>query len=45
MIEVGEAQRIAEEEDRRVVADQVPISLLGIEFHRKAAENTKEIWT
>src|SRR5882724_2391881 len=37
MIEVREPQRIAEEEDRRVVADDVPVALLGIELEGGAA--------
>src|SRR5258708_35931192 len=35
--EVGEFVGIAHEEDRRVVADHIPIALLGIEFEGKAA--------
>ena len=35
--EVGELQRIADEEHRRVVADQVPVTLLGVELDRGAA--------
>ena len=35
--EVGKFQRIADEEHRRVVADDVPIALLGVELQRKAA--------
>src|SRR3984893_13238038 len=31
MVEVGEAQRVAEEEHRRVVADNVPIAFFGVE--------------
>ncbi len=37
MVEVGEFQRIAHEENRRVVADQVPVAFLGIEFQCKTA--------
>ena len=37
MVEIGKAQRIAKEEDRRVVAHHVPIALLGIEFQSEAA--------
>jgi len=36
VVEVREFEWIAQEEDRRVVADEVPVSLLGIELHRKA---------
>src|SRR5208282_1127616 len=35
--EVGELVGVAHEEDRRVVADQVPVALLRVEFHREAA--------
>ena len=35
--EIGEFQRITHEENRRVVADQIPITLGRIEFHREAA--------
>ncbi len=35
--EVGEFQRIAHEEDRRVVADDVPVAFLGVEAQREAA--------
>ncbi len=38
MVEVREAQRITEEEDRRVVADDVPIAFLGIELDGEAAD-------
>ena len=38
VVEVGEAQRIAEEEHRRVVADDVPVAFLGVELHREAAD-------
>jgi hypothetical protein len=40
MVEVGEFQGIADEEDRRVVADEIPIAFLGVELHRKAANVT-----
>src|SRR6266404_1426623 len=38
MVEVGEPQWIAEEEHRRVVADDVPVTLLGIEPEGGAAD-------
>ena len=38
MVEVGELQRVADEEDRRVVADQVPVAFFGIELQREAAD-------
>ena len=37
MDEVGELQRIADEEDRRVVAGHVVIALFGVELDREAA--------
>jgi hypothetical protein len=37
VIEVGEAQGIAEKEHRRVVADNVPIAFLGVELDRETA--------
>ena len=40
VVEIGKAQRIAEEEDRRVVADQVPVAFLGVELERSAADVT-----
>jgi hypothetical protein len=36
MVEVGEPQRIAVEEHRRVVADDIPIAFLSIELQREA---------
>src|SRR5258706_10410299 len=38
VIEVREAQRIAEEKDWRIVADDVPISVLGVELESKPAD-------
>jgi hypothetical protein len=38
MVQVRELQRIAQEEDRRVVADHVPVAFLGIEFDGEAAD-------
>ncbi len=38
MVQVGELQGIAEEENGRVVAYQVPVSRLGIELDGKAAD-------
>ena len=35
--EVLELRRVADEEDRRVVADQVVVALLGVELQREAA--------
>ena len=33
--EVGELQRVADEEDRGVVADEVVVAVLGVELHRE----------
>src|SRR6202790_5136947 len=38
MIQIGELQRVAQEEYRRVVAHQIPISFFRIKLHRKAAD-------
>ena len=38
VVEVRELERVAQEEDRRVVADQVPVALLGVELDREAAD-------
>ena len=38
VVEVGEAQRVAEEEHRRVVADDVPVAFVGVELQRVAAD-------
>ena len=38
MVQVGEFQRIAQEEDRRVVAYQVPVARVGVEFHGEAPD-------
>ena len=38
VVEVGELQRVAEEEHRRVVADEVPVAFLGVELQREAAD-------
>ncbi len=37
VVEVREFQRIAQEKDRRVIADHVPIALFGIKLDREAA--------
>ena len=37
-VEIGKARRIAVEEDRRIVADNVPVAVFGIELERKAAD-------
>ena len=38
VVQVGEFQRIAQEEDRRVVAHEIPVALIGVEFHGEAAD-------
>ena len=35
--EVGELDCVLDEEDRDVVADEIPVAFLGVEFHGKAA--------
>ena len=35
--EVGELDRVADEEDAEVVADEVPVAVLGVELDREAA--------
>ena len=35
--EIGKLERIAHKEDRRVVADEIPIALFRIKLQRKAA--------
>src|SRR6267154_6097485 len=37
MDEVGELVRVAYEEHRRVVPDQIPVALLGVELDRESA--------
>ena len=38
VVEVGELEGIAQEEDRRVVAHQVPVALVGVELDREAPD-------
>ena len=38
VVEVRELERVAQEEDRRVVADEVPVALFGVELHGEAAD-------
>src|SRR5262245_675498 len=38
MVQIREAQRVTEEEDRRVVADKVPVTLLGVELYRESTD-------
>src|ERR1700722_202235 len=37
MVEIREAQRIAEEKDRGIVSDEVPVSLFSVELESSAA--------
>ena len=41
--QVGEFDRVLDEEDGNIVADQIPIAFLGIEFDRKAAHIASDI--
>ena len=43
MDKVGEFDRILDEEDRDVVADEVEIALIGIEFHRETANVARHV--
>ena len=38
LVQVGELERVAEEEHRRVVAHQVPVAFLGVHLHGEAAD-------
>ena len=38
VVEIGKAQRVAEKEHRRIVADDVPVALLSVELQRGAAD-------
>ena len=38
MVQVGEFQRVAQEEYRGVVAHEVPVARIGVEFHGEAAD-------
>ena len=40
LVEVGELARVAQEEHRRVVADQVPVAFFGVELQCEAADVT-----
>ncbi len=40
MVQVRELQRVAEEEHRGVVADDVPVALIGVEAHSEAPDVT-----
>ena len=41
--EVGELDRVLDEEDRDVVADEVPVALLRVELHGEAADVAGEV--
>ena len=41
--EVGELRRVLDEEDRDVVADEVPVALLGVHLHREPAHVAGEV--
>ena len=41
--EVGELDRVLDEEDRDVVADEIPVALLRVELHREAAHVAGEV--
>ena len=43
MDEVGELDRVLDEEDRDVVADEVPVAFLGVELDREAAHVARQI--
>ena len=43
MDEVGKLDRVLDEEDRHVVADEVPVALVGIEFDREAAHVARRV--
>src|SRR5688572_13023057 len=45
MDDVGELDGVADEEDREVVADQVPITVLGVELDREAARIARRFRT
>jgi hypothetical protein len=38
VVEIGKTQRVAEEEHRRIVADDVPVAFLGIQLERGSAD-------
>ena len=41
--QVGELDRVLDEEDRDVVADEVPVALLGVELDREAAHVARQV--
>ena len=43
MDEVGELDRVLDEEDRDVVADEVPVAFLGVELDREASDIARKV--
>jgi hypothetical protein len=43
MDEVGELDRVADEEDAEVIADQIPVAVLGVELDREPARVARRI--
>ncbi len=43
MVQIREFQRITQEEDRGVIADQIPVTFLGVELHCKTANITLSV--
>jgi hypothetical protein len=43
MDDIGELDRVLDEEDRDVVADDVPVALLRIKLDRKAAHVARQV--
>ena len=41
--QVGKLHRVLDEEDRNVVADEIPVAFVGIELHREAAHVSRGI--
>ena len=41
--QVGELDRVLDEEHRDVVADEIPVALLRVELHREAADVAREV--
>jgi len=43
MDEIGEFDRVLDEEHRHIVADDVPVTFLGVEFDRKSSNIARQI--
>jgi len=41
--QIGKLDRILNEKDRNVIADQVPVAFLGVELHREATHVARRI--